>query len=328
MRIWHGMRQRGRALTMALLAIWGSATPAAVRAPAPIPVAAARAGQFVDLTPAFTANFDANVDKTDDQRLAAFHAAFDPLMPGYYHRSGDNQARFEKAILSHLHDFPARRASFVQTATGFRAAFEQGQRSFRRAFPDYRLTVPVYLVHSMGQQDGGTRSIAGKTVMVFGADVIARIHDAQTIGPFLDHELFHIYHERLFGECPSLWCSVWEEGLAVYVAAQLNPGADDRQLLLNNPRPIRPEVAPRLVEAMCRLRASIDSTDQARYAEFLQGDGKGPFPPRYGYLLGLLIAEKIGKDMPLSAMARLNQAQARPLIDKALASFGECPAAG
>jgi len=90
-----------------------------------------------------------------------------------------------------------------------------------------------------------------------------------TMKPFLDHEMFHLYHHRFFPGCDPLWCNVWEEGMAVYVASKLNPGATDEQLLLNQPRPIRPEVEPRLREAMCSLRAKFDSTSEEDYANSL-----------------------------------------------------------
>lgn len=314
------MRAPGLLLLIAMALLGSAAGPADPKA-----AANAKPGTLTDLTPEFVAFADASAALPDVERIKAFHARFDPVLPGYYDGKGAKQAGFDGFATLFLKNWPKNREKFIATAAAFGSAFTRGQDHFKTAFPDYSLSVPVYLVHSMGQQDGGTRTIGGRTIMFFGADVIAAIHDETTIGPFLDHELFHIYHEKYFGNCPGLWCSLWEEGMATYVAAQLNPGASDRALLLNQPRPIRPEVEPRLAEAMCSLRAKLDSALPEDYASFFLGGGaKGPFPPRYGYFLGYLLAAKIGATMPLQTLAKLPRDKVRPLLMAAIDSYGLC----
>lgn len=304
----------------------GAASPPAAE-PEPTPAAEAKAGQFIDLATDFVRFADDTVSMSGDARVKAFHARYDLIVPGYYQREGDRQARLDARIAQALRDFPGERAKFMATTTAFNLAFARGEQHFRQIFPDYRLTVPVYLLHSMGTQDGGTRSIGKRVVLFFGADVITRIHDETTIGPFLDHELFHVYHARYFKDCGEVWCSLWQEGMAVYVASRMNLGATDRQLLLTQPRPIRPEVEPKLKEAMCRLRARFESTDDADMSEFFQTQANDrPFPPRYGYLLGYVLASRIGETMPLGALAKLPAREVKPLLLKALAAYGPCPA--
>jgi len=305
------------------------AVPAAAAPPTPLPTAAtAEAGTLTDLTPEFAAFADNSAALPDDERVRAFHARFDPVLPGYFNNKGASQSQFDTAIASHLRAFAAEKAKFTATAASFREAFERGQRHFKQSFPDYRLTLPVFLVHSMGIQDGGTRTLNGRTILFFGADVIARIHDESTIGPFLDHELFHAYHRRAFPGCQELWCSLWKEGMATYVAARLNPGATDRQLLLTIPRPIAPEVEPRLAEAMCEVAAKFHSASEDDYGALFLGRAKpGKFPPRYGYYIGYLLAKSIGKTMSLGAMANLPPAKVEPLLAAALASGDKCPPA-
>ncbi|WP_404369331.1 hypothetical protein AB5I39_16525 [Sphingomonas sp. MMS24-J45] len=302
----------------------------AVISPAEAPVqeaaATAKAGTLTDLT----SNFEKVVDRTaklsDAERVQAFHAAFDPIVPGYFDGKGARQPGFDAMILWHLKEWPGKRDKITATAAAFGAAFARGQDHFRAAFPDYALTVPVYLVHSMSQQDGGTRTIGGRTILFFGADVIAAIHDDTTIGPFLDHELFHVYHEQYFRGCMELWCSLWREGLATYAAARLNPGADDRALLLTQPQPIRPKVEPRLAEAMCGLRAKFNSVQRDDYGPlFLLGRSSGPFPSRYGYFLGYLLAGKLAATTPLQALAKLPPEKVKPLLEAAIDSYGPCP---
>jgi hypothetical protein len=203
----------------------------------------------------------------------------------------------------------------------------QRQRGLARGFR------PVDLDHAAARQAADAeRDVeperAGRDGLD-GADVIAQIHDSTTIRPFLDHELFHLYHDKYFSGCDDVvWCALWTEGLAVYVASKMEPAADDRALLLTLPRPIRPEVEPRLDQAMCMARAKLDSSDQADYATFFQGmDSDAPFPPRFGYLLGYLLVQKIAAGRTLDQLAKLPRAQVRPLLDAALAEY-DCAAVG
>ena len=287
--------------------------------------ALAKAPGLVSLADAFPKFYDATVGMPLAERVARFRTEFGTPMPGFYAPRIRTEANYERAIARSLEGFPAIRARYEAVERSFPKAFAQGQRSFRKAFPDYRLTVPVYLLHSLGEMDGGTREIDGKVVGIFGADVIAKIHTPDTIKPFLDHELFHLYHQRFFPDCDPLWCSLWQEGLAVYVAAQLNPGATDSQLLLTQPNPIRPAVEPRLREAMCSLSAKLESTKQEDYAPFFFGQpSQGPFPSRYGYLLGYMLVQKIGAGRTLEQLAKLPPGRVKAELVAAIASYGSC----
>jgi hypothetical protein len=285
----------------------------------------AKAPGLVSLADAFPRFYDATATLPEKERVARFRKEFGALLPGFYAPRNRTDAAYDTVIAKSLHDFPDIRAKYEQVERDFPKAFAQGQKSFRKAFADYRLTVPVYLLHSLGEMDGGTRQLDGKTVGVFGADVIAKIHTPATTKPFLDHELFHLYHAQFFPDCDPLWCSVWEEGLAVYVASRLNPGATDEQLLLTQPRPIRPEVEPRLKDAMCSLSAKLESTKQEDYAPFFFAKkNDGPFPPRYGYLLGYMLVSKIGADKSLEQLAKLPPDKVKAALVAAIASYGAC----
>jgi hypothetical protein len=314
------------AMLAAALAVQGHS---ARKHPAPPTAKPAATAQFKSYTDDFAKFFDETATLPEAERIRLFHERFGPLAGGFYGLRNRDPAKVDASIARALKDFPAIRVRYTAAAANFAQAFATGQTRFRTFFPDYRLSMPVYLVHSLGEMDGGTRDLEGHTVAIFGADVIARIHDETTIPPFLDHELFHLYHARYFPECDKLWCSLWVEGLAVYVAARLNPGATDRQLLLTIPVPIRTAVDPHLAEAMCSARAKLDATstdDKAPF--FFMRASKSPFPPRYGYYLGLLLAQKIGATMSLAQLAKLPPEKVRPLLDQALASYGPCPATG
>ncbi len=196
---------------------------------------AAASAEFTSHTAAFTAFMDETATMPEAERVRLFRTRFNALFPGFYQPNGRTEEQYNASVAANLRGFPAIREKYTAVSGAFAQAFTTGQARFRTVFPDYRLSMPVYLVHSLGQMDGGSRTISGRNVMVFGADVIAKIHDETTIGPFLDHELFHVYHSVWFKDCDPLWCSLWQEGLAVYVASRMNPGATERQLLLDIP---------------------------------------------------------------------------------------------
>ena len=292
------------------------AAPAAAQAQSPA---------LQSTTDAFDAFATSTATMPPAERVKAFRDKFDRLVPGFYEpRFGATEAQYDARVQKALEGYPATRDKFLATARSFASAYAMASSRFRTFFPDYAPDMPVYLVHSLGEMDGGTRDLHGRIVAIFGADVIAKIHDPASIGPFLDHEMFHFHHARYFPDCPALWCSLWQEGLAVYVAARMNPGADDRALLLTTPRPIRAEVEPRLAEAMCFLRGKLASTDQDDYATFFFGNGgKGQagWPPRFGYYLGYVLAKQLGKGLSLDALARTTPPQVKERLDKALAAY-------
>lgn len=259
------------------------------------------------------------------ERARRFRAEFAAKVPGFYEpRFGTTEAQYEARVQRALAGYWATREKILATAQGFAASYAVASTRFRTFFPDYAPDMPVYLLHSLGEMDGGTRELNGKVVAIFGADVIAKIHDPASIGPFLDHEMFHFHHVRYFPDCPALWCSLWQEGLATYVAERMNPGLDDRALLLAVPRAIRPEVEPRLTEAMCLVRSKLQSTDEDDYAMLFFANGgksQGSWPPRFGYYLGYVLAKQLGGTMPLDHLAKLPPDEITTKLEAALAAY-------
>lgn len=289
-------------------------------------VAAPAAAQTLrSSTDAFDAFVAATAGMPPAERVQKFRAEFDAKVPGFYEpRFGATEERYNARVQKALEDYPAIRDKFLAAARSFTASYATATTRFRTFFPDYAPDMPIYLLHSLNEMDGGTRELKGKVVAIFGADVIAKIHDPASIGPFLDHEMFHFHHARYFPDCPALWCSLWQEGLATYVAGRMNPGVDDRGLLLTVPRPIRPEVEPRLTEAMCLVRGKLQSTEEDDYAMLFFGSGgkaQGGWPPRFGYYLGYVLARQLGEGMSLDALAKLPPDQVKAKLETVLAAY-------
>lgn len=305
-----------RLLALALALAWAPAA-AQTNAPAPFTSYAEEFDRFAAETAALP----------EAERVKLFRVRFNRLLPGFYEpRNGLDDAKYDARVAKALADYPAQRDKYLAAVAAFGHAYTAGIAHFRAAFPDFHPSTPIYLVHSLGEMDGGGRTLRGKDVMVFGADVIARIHDAKTIGPFFDHELFHIYHGQSFADCGELWCSLWIEGLAVYAAARMNPGADDAGLLLTQPRPIRPEVEPRLGEAVCLAQRKFASKDEADLRAFFMGNAgtATPWPPRFGYYLGYRLAETAGATHDLATLAKMPPEKVRPLLQETMAKLASC----
>jgi len=162
---------------------------------------------------------------------------------------------------------------------------------------------------------------------MFGADVIARLHDFADERPFFHHELFHVYHAQFFDECAQAWCALWMEGLATLAAQRLNPGASDAELLLNQPRPIRADVERDRSAAVCAVARLVDSKDAADYAGlFSNGPALEGLPPRVGYYVGYLVAEEAARGRSLMSLAHLRNPAARKVVDAAFAGLSRCKA--
>ena len=275
--------------------------------------------QYIDLTGHFARLAEETAGKDDATRLALFHERMDTVLPGFYvPRFGIAPAAYDGLIIGALKGFDDQRVAYERVQREFPAAFHAGIQHFRKVFPGFTLDVPVYLLHSLGEMDGGTRDIGGKVSLVFGADVIARVHGPHDLTPFLDHELFHVEHGKHFPGCPHLWCSLWSEGLATYAAKVMNPGADDRQLLLTSPKPIRAAVDASWPAAACFTRARLYSKDSADIQAMFGGSaGAKEFPERFGYYVGLRVIEEIG-DRPLSELSRMPPERALATLTTAI----------
>jgi len=183
----------------------------------------------------------------------------------------------------------------------------------------------VYLVHSLGEMDGGTRTLPHGSFLLFGADVIADIHLKHDIAPFFHHELFHLFHNQSFECSGALWCGLWREGLATYVAATRNPGATDAELLLMfKNEPLRTAIVDQK-EAVCTVAAKLDSTSaEERRALFSSGRLNERLPPRFGYYVGYRAAAEAGKTHSLKALATMPAEKVRPLLEASLRQLENC----
>ena len=287
-----------------------------------------QAYSFTDLSSDYTRFFDRTAPLQERDRVAAFKADFVPLFPAFYGKARypqQTQERFDARIAKSLAGFAAIRERYTQTAQAFQAMLDPALEAFQHRFPDLRALPPVYLLHSLGEMDGGTRMFDGKLLLIFGADVMAKVHDFSDERPFLHHELFHVYHQQFFPGCEEIWCGLWTEGLAVYAAQQLNPQSSDSQLLLTQPEPLRAQIDARLRDSVCAVSERLASKSESDWeALFSFKRLNAAMPPRAGYYIGYLTARQAGKTRSLSDLAHLSQGEARAIVEQALAALASC----
>lgn len=281
-----------------------------------------------DLTGDFVRYYNAARDLPPAERAQRFRAEIVPLFPGFYSakRLGMTETKYDNSINYSVEKFPPIEARFISSAASVVQQLAVAQADFARTFPDSGALPPTYLLFSLGEMDGGTREIDGKTVLIFGADIIAQVHAADANErPFFEHELFHVYHEPRMKGCDAIWCSLWEEGLATYVAAQLNPGAKPAELLLDGATLAKLTADPSA--AACAIRRVAFSTDDDNYKRLFNGGANLPgLPQRAGYYVGYLVAQKIGNDRSLQALAALSVPQAQTKVLAALDELAKnCP---
>lgn len=220
-----------------------------------------------------------------------------------------------------IEDFAQIREVYIRKLEGFEAALGDNLATFRVAFPDFEPGDRVLVVHSLGELDGGVLTLNGRQTLVFGIDVMAAHHPFESESAFFHHELFHLYHSDDFG-CAAVWCTLWSEGLATYVAHRLNPTATDAELLLDLPKGVVADTIA--VEALAweRLEATLLSTDTADRAVLFQArPSPGGLPPRHGYYLGYRIVEELGQTRDLHALAALTPEEVLPLIQATVTEF-------
>lgn len=294
-----------------------------------LPVTAASPPPLNDLTGDYVRFYNATKNVPPAQRVACFKAEMATRFPGFYRadRVGIPEAQYDGLVAASFENFPRIEADFVARAAAVAGQLAAAQADFAEAFPAPSAMPPVYLIHSLGEMDGGTRELNGKTVLVFGADVIARAHAADANErPFFEHELFHVYHEPSFKPCDTVWCALFEEGLATHVAATLNPGAKAAELLLDDATlaAIKANPAP----AACAIRRVASSAAPDDYQNLFNGGASFPgLPERAGYYIGFLIAQQLGKDRSIQQLAALSVPAAKAEVFAALDKFAaDCPA--
>lgn len=269
----------------------------------------------------FVSFWDATQSMSPAERTEAFKRQVGARFPEFYgvQRYGGkrSQEQQDQIIARALAEFGPGRQAYLDKVAKFDADLPRHVTTFKATFPDFRPHVAVYFLHSLGEMDGGTREFNGRNYLIFGADLMARLHGGDDEAAFFDHELFHIHQDVKSPECPGqgMWQPLWREGLATYVSKVMNPRANEKELLLDFPPGSLSLTKARLHESFAQLETVLDNADEKNYSPlFNTAEDGSALAPRRGYYLGYLVAQEIGRGRDLPALARLGCADAHKLV--------------
>lgn len=272
--------------------------------------------RYVDLATPFQKTVSETAGQTEVARIAMIRARIGALLGGIY----PDGAGTDRRIASAVRQFPNDRPGYDRVVSAFPMALNGAIGWFRKVFPDFAAPLPIYLYHSLGQRDGGSDYLQpGKRhVMLFGADMIAKYHSDDSFEPFLIHEIFHLEHARHFPDCDQLWCTVWQEGLAVDATAAMIPHATDHQLLLDIPAPIRAPTEAHRIDALCFVANHFDDAASDATTSALSMGGHPPegLPDRFGYYVGFRLAQATG--LNITRLSRFDHTEAKAVARDAL----------
>jgi hypothetical protein len=278
--------------------------------------AAAASCRVIDATADFWPLVERLAKATPAEQAAGFRTDVIARFPELYTRdvlgTGDSHRLDEEAVaaLAAARKNRLHARQLVETLTteipGYIARF-------RKSFPDFHCDFPVYLMISLGHMDGAGRTVGASPALVLGIEVIDSVETPAQIPVFFAHELFHRYNYRVagFSDDPSdrqaIWRTLWAEGLATYVSAELNP---DRPLsdAMIFPPDLAERAAPQIAQLARALRDN-DAPNPCLYAEYFEaGSAKNGIPPRAGYYVGYRVAALAARRYSLYQLAHLRGA--------------------
>jgi hypothetical protein len=184
--------------------------------------------------------WDESSQQSDKQKIADLKKNVFAKFPAFYDWK---IAKWKEAnkdpdteILKHLKEYESHQKIFAEKNQSISSQIDADIASFLKIFPDFNQDIDIYIVHSFGDMDGGTRKINNKVYFIFGIDGMVKYHEGfKSEVPFFHHELFHQYHNRFLVDKNEIWVSLWAEGLATYVSEALSPGSSIKELMLDTP---------------------------------------------------------------------------------------------
>lgn len=276
--------------------------------------------RVVDLMPRYWDAVSESGNQTAQEQIASFRQALDVAHTDLYSKTGlgfESEALLDNAILKALSSARKNMQSGQRMSQTLRTTLPQEIAHFQTEFPDFKCDFAIYLVPSLGSLDGAGRVVDGRPALVLGVDSIASEFSTNVLQLhiFLDHEIFHRYHSQVSGfsddngQQEILWRGLWAEGLATYASLVLNPTATMQDALMlpddlvRRASPIRAQLAQRLAVQMNLADARVFNL----YFSYHPSDVDG-VPPRSGYYIGAMAAQRFAQQSSLQELAHLRGA--------------------
>jgi hypothetical protein len=159
--------------------------------------------RVINLMPPFWKFWNAAKDQPQSEQLSLFDEMLVKEHPEIYRRGviglGNGGPALNTRVADFLEGAPANIAAMQKLSDRLQGDLPTYLSNFRKSFSDFACRNSIYFLVSLGAFDGGVRSVEGRPALLFGVDVIARIHPPDELGAFFDHELFHMYHRQITG---------------------------------------------------------------------------------------------------------------------------------
>lgn len=301
-------------------------TSAAPASPAPDAPAAPR---VVDLMPDFWRFWAAAEGRDLAEQVRLLRDEFIAPHRAFYDKVAGAAA--DERLAQYLRILTPEMPALRRVADEFPSQLRSGFASFLAAYPDFDPDVPIYIGPTLFSSSGQVRYLDGRPVIVFGLDVFAvMMADTPDRVPDVHHELFHAYHwqrnawiaeaGREFhgpgGRVP-LYFNLWSEGLALFAARRMDVGAPLAEVLSSRSlAETGPEVVARVAGELRERRNDTDAAAARDY--FYLSTKRADIPPRIAYLVGLRMAEEVGRRLTIDQMVALHGHRLRRAVSRGL----------
>ncbi|MGE0526290.1 MAG: DUF2268 domain-containing putative Zn-dependent protease [Bdellovibrionales bacterium] len=283
--------------------------------------------------PEFVKFWDKVKDLPLTQQIQEFERMIYPTFPEFYayrfKRWQEQGKTKEEGLKKAFDDYRAMHTQFAQKTASISNEIHENLVIFLKHFPDFTTDFDIHIIPSLGEMDGGTRTIDGNFYFIFGIDGILKYHNASTDVPFFHHELFHMYHWQFFKGEEKMWYALWAEGLATYVSEALNPGSSLRDIMLDIPEGLVKACEEDMAYLWFDFQSVLDTSDEAAYERYFLLSSKDPrVPRRAGYYLGYIVAKELAQKYTLDELTKMDAADLRKRIGKVIdAKIGESTSA-
>lgn len=282
--------------------------------------------RITDVAGEFISFWDKTKNMPDQERVKLFMIEIASKAPDLYENTLFSYCRnvlhadLNKRIAEQLTTFPMIRNRYEQVYAELSKSMTHYLNRFKGHFSDFRSDdVDVYIAHSLGGANGAANLVHNRTLFYLGVDMIAIHNDYSNQEPFFDHEFFHVYHVQKYKLNNQFYSQLWMEGLATYVAKDLNPEATNAELMMNDDLIARTKkVLPQLIPEVANNLETLDTDGKLRFKYFNIESKDNKIPPRAGYYIGYLILQQIAKNTTIAEMTEWQEEKIVPAMRNAL----------
>lgn len=257
-------------------------------------------------------NWDTLSSTEQEQKWEIFESKNQSIYDEIIYRKGSDgwEERVNKKRKVFFEQLPLIRNDMINLFNNAEEIVTKEEKLFRRHFPDLKNDIPVYLLPSMFSFNGMAIEIPGKNEigLLLGLDSIIARNDNLDI--LFSHEFFHIYHINKLSK-EQIWKTfatpLWLEGFATFVSGQLNPNANNSELLMDSGLAKKCDSKEFVAKKAKEYLQIIDKTESDPNSDLLYTDwftmSGTQKPARAGYCLGLLVLRKLATQHQVDEMS-------------------------